>query len=622
MSLLKQNIEKNFFLFTFLFIVSKSYIVSRFVFTLEIENNLQELILLLANAGSVLLILTLVSIGREATLKWKLFITNIMATLLLYFNMVYYRFFNDFITFPVLFQTDNASDLGESIMSLVNPLDLFLLGDLIVFVILINKITVKKNRRIHKRLAITGVLIMFFNIGLANVERPQLLTRSFDRQMLVKNLGVYNYHLYDGFLQAKTNMNRALADNTELTEVLNYTSSTNRPENQEMTGVAKGKNVFVISLESTQSFVINNKVEGKEITPFLNSLIKQNRTFYFNNFYHQTGQGKTSDSEFLFENSLYGLPRGAAFFTHAQNEYKGLPSILKEEGYSTSVFHANNSSFWNRDVMYKNLGYENYFSESYFDVNEENSIGWGLKDDSFYKQSIPYLKELKKPFYSKFITLTNHFPFSLEKKDEIIPEWTSEDGTVNRYFTTVRYEDEALKQFFDDLKKEGLYENSVFIIMGDHYGISENHNEAMGKYLGKEVTPFVQTQLQRVPFIVHIPGAENGQVISNVSGQIDVKPTILNLLGVQEKDDIQFGSDLFTKDPDQFVVLRDGSFITDKYVYKDQQCYNKSSGELTDPEKCEPFIDRAVKELQYSDRVVYGDLLRFIGEKNKNKKIE
>ncbi|MFI8577740.1 LTA synthase family protein [Rossellomorea aquimaris] len=605
----------NFFLLTLIFLIAKSYVVSRFVFNLEIENVMQELILFLANAGSIMLILSLVAIGKKETLKWKLLVTNILGTFILYFNVVYYRFFNDFITLPVLFQTDNASDLGESIISLMNPLDIFLIADFVLISYLFKYVKIVENKRKHYKFAFASAIILLLNIGLANIERPQLLTRSFDRQMLVKNLGVFNYHLYDGFLQAKTNMNRALADNSELAEVLNYTESIKRPVNEEMTGVAKGKNVFVISLESTQNFVINNKVDGKVITPFLNQLIRQEDTYYFNNFYHQTGQGKTSDSEFLFENSLYGLPRGAAFFTHAQNEYNGLPSLLKEKGYTTSVFHANNKSFWNRDVMYKNLGYENYYSESYYEVNNENSIGWGLKDQSFYEQSIPYLKELSQPFYSKFITLTNHFPFSLEQEDESIPEWTSNDGTVNRYFTTVRYEDEALKQFFERLKEEGLYENSVFIIMGDHYGISQNHNEAMGQYLGKEITPFVNTQLQRVPMIVHIPGETNGHTISNVSGQIDVKPTILNMLGIKPDEDIQFGSDLFTKDPDQFVVLRDGSFITDKYVYNDQKCYDKSTEKLTEQNACEPYIKQAEDQLKYSDQVVYGDLLRFLEEK-------
>ncbi|RBP05557.1 LTA synthase family protein [Rossellomorea aquimaris] len=615
MNFLKKQIGDNFFLLTYIVLTAKSYIVSRFVFNLDIENVMQELILFLASAGSIMFILSLVAVGKKETLKWRLLVTNILGTFILYFNVVYYRFFNDFITLPVLFQTDNASDLGESIVSLMNPLDILLITDFALILYLFKYVKPVKSKSKHFKLAIASVVILLFNIGLANIERPQILTRSFDRQMLVKNLGVFNYHLYDGFLQAKTNMNRALADNSELAEVLNYTESVKRSVNEDMTGVAKGKNVFVISLESTQNFVINNKVDGKVITPFLNQLTRQEDTYYFNNFYHQTGQGKTSDSEFLFENSLYGLPRGAAFFTHAQNEYNGLPSMLKEKGYTTSVFHANNKSFWNRDVMYENLGYDNYFSESYYEVNNENSIGWGLKDQSFYEQSIPYLKDLSQPFYSKFITLTNHFPFTLEQEDELIPEWTSNDGTVNRYFTTVRYEDEALKQFFERLKEEGLYKNSIFIIMGDHYGISQNHNEAMGQYLGKEVTPFVQTQLQRVPMIVHIPGETNGRTIPNVSGQIDVKPTILNMLGIEEREDIQFGSDLFTKDPDQFVVLRDGGFITDKYVYTDQKCYDKSTEKLTDQKACEPYIKQAEDELKYSDQVVYGDLLRFLEEK-------
>jgi lipoteichoic acid synthase len=609
---LKKSRIGNLFVLSFLFLTSKAYFVSRFAFNLDIENFTQEVILILANAGSILLFLSIVSIGKKERIKMKLIMGNIMGTLLLYFNLLYYRFFNDFITFPVLFQTDNASDLGESIISLLNPFDVLLFADIVFIFFFLGKLKAEAQKRTRSRFILLASIILLVNIGLANIERPQLLTRSFDRQMLVKNLGLFNYHLYDAFLQSKTNMNRALADTSELSKVMNYTQSVKKPVNKEMTGVAKGRNVFVISLESTQNFVINNNVDGKVITPFLNKLIDQKDTFYFNNFYHQTGQGKTSDSEFLFENSLYGLPRGAAFFTHAQNEYNALPSILKKQGYYTSVFHANNKSFWNRDVMYKNLGYEKYFSEKYFDVNEDNSIGWGLKDSSFYEQSLPYLKEMPKPFYSKFITLTNHFPFSLEKEDEIIPEWTSEDGTVNRYFTTIRYEDEALRQFFNRLKEEGLYKDSIFIIMGDHYGISENHNKAMSEYLGKEITPLVHTQLQKVPMIIHIPGAENGRVISNVTGQIDVKPTLLNLMGIKERNDVQFGSDLFTKAPDQFVVLRDGSFITEEYVYTDNKCYKKDSEKVIEKSYCEPYIKKANQELQYSDAVVYGDLLRFL----------
>ncbi len=130
--------------------------------------------------------------------------------------------------------------------------------------------------------------------------------------------------------------------------------------------------------------------------------------------------------------------------------------------------------------------------------------------------------------------------------------------------------DEALRQFFQELKDEGLYDNSIIVMYGDHYGISENHNEAMGQYLDKEVTPYVSAQLQRVPMYIHIPGVTDqgkGKTISKVSGQIDLKPTLLHLMGINSKNDIAFGEDLFSPDHQDFIVFRDGSFITSEYVY-------------------------------------------------------
>lgn len=156
-----------------------------------------------------------------------------------------------------------------------------------------------------------AIAISFANLGLAETERPQLLTRTFDREMLVKNIGTYNYHLYDLFLQSKSSAQRALADGSELVDIENYIRANYKKPDEEMFGIAKGKNVILISMESTQSFVINNTVNGEEITPFLNDFIKE--SYYFENFYHQTGQGKTSDSEFLVDNSLYPLGRGAVF---------------------------------------------------------------------------------------------------------------------------------------------------------------------------------------------------------------------------------------------------------------------------------------------------------------------
>ena len=119
------------------------------------------------------------------------------------------------------------------------------------------------------------------------------------------------------------------------------------------------------------------------------------------------------------------------------------------------------------------------------------------------------------------------------RKIKLIPEYDSNSNTLNKYFQTVRYMDEALKLFFEDLKEKGLYDNSIIVMYGDHYGISENHNNAMAQYLEKEITPFESAKLQHVPLFVHIPNSGVGEEVTEVAGQIDIRPTILHLLGVE-----------------------------------------------------------------------------------------
>ncbi|WP_243386332.1 LTA synthase family protein [Bacillus kexueae] len=595
----------------------KTYIVYKTSFDIKIENFTQEFILFINPLSFLLIIFGLGLFMKEKTrIRWVIG-TSVLMTIILIANMIFYRFYNDFLTIPVLFQASNMGDLGSSITELIQPVDLLMFID-IAFLIWISRKPFFSKTAIMTRKEKTAYFLMaaavfFFNLGLAEAERPQLLTRSFDREMLVKNIGAYNFHIYDALLQSKTSAQRALADSNNLVEIENYLNANSKEPNEALHGVAEGRNVFIISLESFQSFVINNELNGQEITPFLNDFI--NESYYFENFYHQTGQGKTSDSEFLLENSLYPLGRGSVFFTNANNEYHATPEILKEFGYYTAVFHANNRTFWNRDIMYNTLGYDRFFDITDFEVNEENSVGWGLKDVSFFEQSVELLKDVPQPFYTKYITLTNHFPFELEEEDKFIDEFDSNDGVVNRYFPTVRYTDEAVKVFIEKLKEAGLYENSVIIMYGDHYGISENHNTAMAQFLEKEeITPYDTVQLQRVPFIVHIPGItdQDPKVFSEVTGQIDLKPTILNLLGIDASDDIEFGTDVFSEDRLPFVVLRDGSFITDEILYTRGVCYDVQTGEpAEDANACEPYMEKAKNELDYSDEIIYGDLLRF-----------
>lgn len=605
----------------------KTVIVYHTSFELKIENAMQQFILFINPLSFLLFVYGLSLFFKTPKIRNRYIITmSIVLSIVLYGNVAFYRFYNDFITLPVLFQTSNFSDLGTSAAAIINPWDLLYFAD--VFIIIIAnkylpkmKAAVKVNVEFRRAFFVLAIAMTFLNLGLAETERPQLLTRSFDRELLVKNIGTYNYHLYDIYIQSKSSAQRALADGSELVEVNNYIRSNQAAINEDMFGKYKDRNLIVVSLESLQNFVINNDMNGHEITPFFNSLTKDPDTYYFSNFYHQTGLGKTSDSEFIVENSLFGLGRGAVFFTHGGNTYNSMAERLGENGYFTNVMHPNNKSFWNRDMMYQSLKIDKFYDVDSYKVEEGQAVNWGMKDIPFMEQSAALMKDMPQPFYSRLITLTNHYPFTLDPEDVMIPEYTSNSGTLNRYFQTVRYMDEALKDFFQDLKDQGVYDNSIIVMYGDHYGISENHNKAMAQYLEKDgITPYDNALLQEVPLFIHIPGDGQGKEMTEVSGQIDLRPTILHLLGVETSKDMQLGADLFSPEHEDFVIFRDGRFITDKYVYAGEACYDKATGEQIDVAPCQPYADRATTELENSDAIINGDLLRFYDEKTGNLK--
>src|SRR5699024_7492303 len=140
------------------------------------------------------------------------------------------------------------------------------------------------------------------------------------------------------------------------------------------------------------------------------------------------------------------------------------------------------------------------------------------------------------------------------------------DGFVERYLQTARYLDESLEQFFTDLKESGLYEDSVIMISGAHYGISENHKRALGEIFDEEITPYKYAELQRVPIMIKVYGMEGKGAVSEYAGQVDVMLTVLRLLGIDNQDYINFGTDLFSVDHDDLVAFRNGDFFNEDYA--------------------------------------------------------
>lgn len=604
-------------------------------FNLGIESPMQYFILFINPIATTLLLLSIALYVRRTKLSYiTMMLIYFVMTVLLFSNVTYYREFTDFITINTILGAGKVAEgLGQSALKLFHPTDIFYFID---FILLGGALMTKKikmdERPIRARvaLAVSTLAVMIFsgNLFLAETDRSGLLTRTFSRDYLVKYLGINAFTAYDAVQTYKTTQVRAEASPNDMKEVEDYVKGHYAQPNNDMFGIAKGKNVIYIHLESTQQFLIDYKLKDEngvehEVMPFVNSIYHNKSTYSFDNFFHQVKAGKTSDAETLLETSLFGLNQGA-FFTQfgGKNTFEAAPDILKQtQGYTTAVFHGNSGNFWNRNEIYKRFGYDYFFDASYYDVNEENSFQYGLHDKPFFEQSAQYLEHLQQPFYSKFIAVSNHYPYAEFTNDDAgFPMANTPDETVNGYFATANYLDKAVEEFFNYLKASGLYDNSVIVLYGDHYGVSNGRNRSLAELVGKTSSSwndFDNAQMQRVPFMIHIPGQENGGINHTYGAQIDSLPTLLHLLGIDTQNYIQLGQDLFSNDRKDLAVFRDGSFMTSKYTFYNGTLYdNETQLPITEPsEELQAQFDELQKEanrqLEISDKINNGDLLRF-----------
>ncbi|MFS7389780.1 LTA synthase family protein [Carnobacterium maltaromaticum] len=631
------NTRLGFFTLAVLLFWAKTYYSYQTAFSLGVTGPLQQFILFINPVATTLFIFSIALYFKKPRRAYiALFVLYLLATALLYSNVIYYREFTDFLTVNTMLGAKSvAGGLNTSAFALTSFADIFYILDFIILLGLLLSKQVKMDPRPFKKryafaMTVLSVAIFGANLSIAESNRPQLLTRTFDRNYIVKYLGLNVFTVYDGIKTAQANQVKANADSSDMDEVISYLNEHRAAANPATFGSAKGKNVIYIHLESFQQFLIDYKLKDEngvehEVTPFLNSLYHDQSTTSYENFFHQVGQGKTSDAETLLENSLFGLPQGSAFTqAGSSNVFQAAPQILRDNGnYTSAVFHGNVGSFWNRDNTYKSFGFNYFFDASYYDVSDGNTLEYGLKDKLLFQESTQYLEQLPQPFYAKFLTVTNHFPYPLDDDNVEFPRATTGDSTIDGYFATAHYLDQSVKEFFDYLKASGLYDNSMIVLYGDHYGISNSRNPSLAPLLGKtseEWTDYDNALVQRVPFMYHIPGQTNGGIKSEFGGQIDVLPTLLHLLGVDTTNEdgfIQFGTDLTSPEHDQTVAFRNGSFVTPKYTVMGTKIYDTKTGALiTDPSEevlaeVEVLRTGVEKQLNLSDSIINSDLLRY-----------
>jgi len=584
--------------------------------------------------------------------RWRtmvLLVLNVLLTILIFSDLVYFRYFQDFITVPVLLQAGQVSSLGDSIASLIHIGDIWLFIDWIIVIPLTIMYfrVLSKERREHRsgyslsserrrrpawvsRLItyilslVIGALMMAVPIHQATTTWASGVFSSNWWNASIYNItGLFGFHGYDIYRYAEL---KWFGGNKLSEEELNKAQQWFDDHRAKLQGPPasfgkyKGSNVIIVQAEAFENFVIGKSFNGQEITPNLNKLLKE--SMYFSRFSHQTGQGRTSDADFGVNASLHPLPTGSVFIRYPDQTYDSLPSILKSSGYSTGAYHAYDAGFWNRYIMYSNMGYDTFMSRTDYKIDEP--LGWSLGDKSFLHQSVAHMADGKSPFYSFLITLTSHHPYKLPADKQELNVEPYQDTIFGDYLQAIHYVDAALGEMIEDLKQRGLWDKTIWMMYGDHDNSIEDR-EPLARMLGHEISDFDMLEMKnQVPLIVHLPDGANAGTYDTVSGQLDVEPTLLHWLGIDASDKHLMGQNLLNS-ANRLVVFRNGSFTNGNIYYvpsadgllEHGTCYDYGTRQPTDVAACQPFAAEAQNRLHISDQIIMNNAIKQLRERKK-----
>lgn len=596
-----------------------------------------------------LIIISLVSftIKKKNQIKYFL-IMSIIFTLICIINSIYYHYYSSFASLSLLKSATFVADVSDAVVeNVLKKVDLIYLWQpfgLYIFYSYINKNKYLDKEKKYKKkyMILTQLVISLILLSIGAVSMPinawSRLYKLWNRESVVMNYGIYVYQIDDIIQSLTPRINSMFGHDKALKKVTEYYENNSYKNiKNNYTDIFKGKNVIVIHAESMQTFAMDLKFNNKEVTPNLNKIAKEG--IFFKNFYSQVGVGTSSDSEFTFNTSLMPSTSGTVFVNYFDREYISIPKLLKEQNYYTFSMHANTGEFWNRNTMHKNLGYDDFYNKESYIIDE--TIGLGLSDKSFFRQSIDIIKKIKEenntPFYGLLITLTNHTPFSdlelmdeystslnIEMNNQTITRRYIEDTTMGNYLRSVNYADQALGEFINNLDKEGLLENTILVIYGDHdarldyedFELLYNYDPLEDKIKTEDSNGYIEYNEyeyeldKNVPLIIWSKDYKPRLEVDIPMGMIDVLPTIGNMLGIHSE--YQLGKDIFNiKKDDNTVVFIDGSFLTSKiyYNYPRGEIYPIDNSPVTE-EYIKEKIDYSINLIETSNYIISYDLIK------------
>ncbi len=607
--------------------------------------------------------------------QFKYFFTVILIfTIMEVINSIYYTFYFSFASFGELATVGQTKTVMGSIFEKLKFTDIIYVFFPFIFYFIHKNLVktayykfmsvVEKGKKMCSVTLLIGCILLAYTFVTATKYDYSRLAKQWNRSYVVERFGLVMYQAND-LIQTLTPKFSSLFGYEKSVQIFRdyFTREDTDKYNKKnkYTNVLDGYNIIFIHMEGIETYLMDLKFNGVEAVPNINKLAKEG--MFFSKFYPQISIGTSSDTEFTLLTSLMPAQSGTIFTTYYDREYITLPKLLSEKNYYTFSMHGNYKSMWNRSNVHPNLGYKGLYFEEYFDYNkdlkDENNmdvINLGINDKLFFKQAVPILESIEQEnqnYMGTIITLSNHSPFIyLDKYGPYDMSTTYKDCSsgecetkttdylyntaVGNYITSSHYADAALGEFFEYVKESDYFNNTVFVLYGDHdakltraeVNYLYNYDYKTGE-LKDELDPTYKTydyydhELNKnTPLIIwskneKIRSTLNGKV-DYVMGMYDVLPTLGNMLGI--KNDFALGHDIFNIKNNNMVVFPNGNFTTNLIYYNNSSGQSKIIKEnaLVASDYISNYMKQAEEILEVSNAIVVHDLIKLEGEKVKN----
>lgn len=565
---------------------------------------------------SLLLVVTVMAIAllfKKNFQKITLILLYSLYSFVFFSDVVYERYYDAILSFQQLQLSGQVGGVVSSIVTLIKPSDFLYFVDILILLVALK---IVGEFRQFKRLQLVILLLIVSSILI--VLSIVHLKDEYSDQYKISIAGILPAHIDNTYMEFRQYQLRGelLKANNQL--IMNFVKETNRKyevlQDSPRFGKYRGKNLIMIQAESLNTFPIGYKIDGKSITPFLDSLIEESS--YFPNHYLQIGRGNTSDAEFVANNSIYPMSTNGVYNMYPTNSFNSIHSQLNLLNYSTFATHGNSEDFWNRSVAYPNQGLSTFYSSEDERFHDKEVLGMGISDEDVLEEMVDIYKEQESPFSNFIVTLSVHRPFILpiEKQTLSLPANLGWE-TIGDYLKSVAYFDKTLEEFVTSLKEEGIWDQSVFVLYGDHYGPIPANKEEIKETMDIE---FDEQEMFRVPLIIHEPGQSEGYTSDTVVSQMDIAPTIIELFGLEKTP--FFGESVFQKTEGfagfAYETVR-FSFYGDDYhyqashdgVFENGVCVESGSEKPVNLDNCIENYQELREDIQLSSIILENDFI-------------